>query len=75
MVRAPHILASLQYLVEAGWTQDGKMVGVTEPRRVAATTLATRVAEERGCLLGAEVGYSIRFDDCCHPQDTKIKVR
>lgn len=50
------------------------MIGITEPRRVAATTLATRVAEEKGCLLGDVVGYSIRFDDCTDPETTKIKV-
>ncbi|KAL8854692.1 MAG: hypothetical protein Q9221_000474 [Calogaya cf. arnoldii] len=33
------------------------------PRRVAATTVAARVAEEVGCKLGDEVGYSIRFED------------
>ncbi|PSN42130.1 putative ATP-dependent RNA helicase DHX35 [Blattella germanica] len=41
-----------KYLLEAGWGSDGKIIGVTEPRRVAATTLATRVAEEKGTLLG-----------------------
>ncbi|UYV76092.1 DHX35 [Cordylochernes scorpioides] len=35
--------------------------------------LATRVAEEKGCLLGQEVGYSIRFDECYTPGSTKIK--
>ncbi|KAG8226223.1 hypothetical protein J437_LFUL006325 [Ladona fulva] len=62
-----------QYLLEAGWAQDGKVIGITEPRRVAATTLASRVAEEKGCLLGEIVGYSIRFDDCFDPENTKIK--
>lgn len=62
----------LQYLVEAGWTADGKMVGITEPRRVGATSLAERVADERGCILGTEVGYSIRFDDRTD-ETTKIK--
>ncbi|KAL8911123.1 MAG: hypothetical protein Q9171_003661 [Xanthocarpia ochracea] len=52
-----------QYLREAGWCQDGKVVAVTQPRRVAATTVARRVAEEVGCKLGDEVGYSIRFED------------
>lgn len=36
---------------------------VTQPRRVAAITVATRVAAERGADLGAEVGYAVRFDD------------
>lgn len=62
-----------QYLLEAGWCDGGKMIGITEPRRVAATTLATRVAEEKGCLLGDVVGYSIRFDDCTDQETTKIK--
>ncbi|KAJ9594469.1 hypothetical protein L9F63_014081, partial [Diploptera punctata] len=61
------------YLLEAGWGSNGKIIGVTEPRRVAATTLATRVAEEKGCLLGDTVGYCIRFDDRFDPQRTKIK--
>lgn len=34
-----------------------------QPRRVAATTVALRVAEEYGCEVGKEVGYSIRFED------------
>lgn len=65
----------MQYLLEAGWGSDGKVIGVTESRRVAATTLATRVAEEKGSLLGQTVGYSIRFDDCFVPEQTRIKVR
>ncbi|OKL58774.1 putative ATP-dependent RNA helicase DHX35 [Talaromyces atroroseus] len=52
-----------QYLDQAGWTADGKIIGVTQPRRVAATTVAHRVAEEMRCKLGEEVGYSIRFED------------
>lgn len=56
-----------QYLAEAGWCRsaDGEVlrIGVTQPRRVAAITLAIRVAEERGCDVGDRVGYSIRFDD------------
>ncbi|CAJ0967404.1 unnamed protein product [Ranitomeya imitator] len=62
-----------QYLTEAGWTAEGRVVGVTQPRRVAAISVAGRVAEERGALLGHEVGYCIRFDDCTDPQTTRIK--
>lgn len=36
---------------------------VTQPRRVAAITVAKRVAQERNCRLGSEVGYRVRFDD------------
>ena len=53
-----------QYLLEAGYTKNGKKVGCTQPRRVAAMSVAARVAEERGSRLGGEVGYSIRFEDC-----------
>ncbi|KAJ1554551.1 putative pre-mRNA-splicing factor ATP-dependent RNA helicase dhx16, partial [Nowakowskiella sp. JEL0078] len=53
-----------QYLVEAGYCKDGRKVGCTQPRRVAAMSVAARVAEERGTKLGMEVGYSIRFEDC-----------
>ncbi|KAJ5637363.1 hypothetical protein N7490_007242 [Penicillium lividum] len=52
-----------QYLDQAGWCEDGKVIAVTQPRRVAATTVATRVAKEMRCKVGEEVGYSIRFED------------
>ena len=52
-----------QFLEQAGWCSDGKLIGVTQPRRVAATTVAIRVAEEMKCQVGEEVGYSIRFED------------
>ncbi|EGR30133.1 hypothetical protein IMG5_140980 [Ichthyophthirius multifiliis] len=53
-----------QYLLEAGFCKSGKKIGCTQPRRVAATSVAKRVAEEMGVVLGEEVGYSIRFEDC-----------
>ena len=49
-----------QYLYEAGWTADRQLVGVVQPRRVAAITVANRVAEEMGAVLGNIVGYTIR---------------
>ncbi|KAK9198638.1 hypothetical protein WN944_013824 [Citrus x changshan-huyou] len=52
-----------QYLHEAGYTKHGK-VGCTQPRRVAAISVAARVSREMGVKLGHEVGYSIRFEDC-----------
>lgn len=66
-------LLFLQYLLEAGWCADGKKIGITEPRRVAATSLANRVADEHNCILGTTVGYCIRFDDYTD-ETTKIKV-
>lgn len=41
---------------EGGWTASGKMVACTQPRRVAATTVAVRVAQEMGVRVGEEVG-------------------
>lgn len=52
-----------QFLHEAGYTKNGMKVGCTQPRRVAAMSVAARVAEEVGTRLGQEVGYSIRFED------------
>lgn len=60
-----------QYLAEEGFADHGK-IGCTQPRRVAAMSVAKRVAEEVGCRLGQEVGYTIRFEDCTSPE-TKIK--
>ncbi|SPN97061.1 related to ATP-dependent RNA helicase [Cephalotrichum gorgonifer] len=56
--------------------QIGGMIAVTQPRRVAATTLAHRVAQEAGCPLKKSasglVGYSVRFDRYV-PKGAKIK--
>lgn len=60
-----------QYLAEEGFTERGK-IGCTQPRRVAAVSVAKRVAEEVGCRVGQEVGYTIRFEDCTSPE-TRIK--
>ncbi|KAH6938234.1 hypothetical protein HPB50_008047 [Hyalomma asiaticum] len=51
-----------QYLHATGFTKRG-IVGITQPRRVAAVTVADRVAMEMGVELGDLVGYSVRFDD------------
>lgn len=60
-----------QYLHEDGYTHYG-MVGCTQPRRVAAMSVAKRVADEMGVGLGEEVGYAIRFEDCTN-EKTVIK--
>ncbi|KAI7876376.1 hypothetical protein K492DRAFT_231980 [Lichtheimia hyalospora FSU 10163] len=60
-----------QYLAEEGFSNLGR-IGCTQPRRVAAMSVAKRVAEEVGCRVGQEVGYTIRFEDCTSP-DTRIK--
>jgi len=51
-----------QMVLDAGLAGSKRIV-VFQPRRVAARTVAARVAWERGVPLGAEVGYQIRFDD------------
>ena len=75
-----------QFLLNEPWCKrktlgDGISVGgciaITEPRRVAATSLARRVAEEMGSPLGtaspaSQVGYSVRFDNSTGPS-TRIK--
>ncbi|XP_019334322.2 pre-mRNA-splicing factor ATP-dependent RNA helicase DHX16 [Alligator mississippiensis] len=53
-----------QYLFEEGYTREGMKIGCTQPRRVAAMSVAARVSQEMGVKLGNEVGYSIRFEDC-----------
>lgn len=58
-----------QYLLEAN---PQACIAVTQPRRVAATSVARRVAQEVGTRLGGLVGYSIRFEDCTSPQ-TRLK--
>ncbi|AET37866.1 DEAH-box RNA-dependent ATPase PRP2 Ecym_2113 [Eremothecium cymbalariae DBVPG len=63
-----------QYLVEDGYTKGGRMiVACTQPRRVAATSVATRVADEMNVVLGREVGYQIRFDDKTTKNVTVLK--
>ncbi|RZB65548.1 Pre-mRNA-splicing factor ATP-dependent RNA helicase DEAH1, partial [Glycine soja] len=52
-----------QYLHEASYTKRG-MIACTQPRRVAAMSVAAQVSQEMGVKLGHEVGYSIRFEDC-----------
>ncbi|KAI7993897.1 Pre-mRNA-splicing factor ATP-dependent RNA helicase DEAH10 [Camellia lanceoleosa] len=61
-----------QFLFNAGLCHDGKVIGITQPRRVAAVSVAKRVAEECGVQLGQRVGYSIRFDDTTS-SSTRIK--
>jgi pre-mRNA-splicing factor ATP-dependent RNA helicase DHX38/PRP16 len=60
-----------QFMHEEGYTTFG-MIGCTQPRRVAAMSVAKRVSEEMGVPLGSTVGYAIRFEDCTGP-DTVIK--
>ncbi|XP_075155646.1 putative ATP-dependent RNA helicase kurz [Haematobia irritans] len=60
-----------QFLYEAGYCENGKLIGVTEPRRVAAIAMSKRVATEMN-LSEKEVSYLIRFEGNVTPE-TKIK--
>jgi pre-mRNA-splicing factor ATP-dependent RNA helicase DHX38/PRP16 len=60
-----------QFLYEDGYGKSG-LIGCTQPRRVAAMSVAKRVSEEMECRLGGIVGYAIRFEDCTS-KDTVIK--
>ena len=53
--------------LEAGRGENGK-IGCTQPRRIAAMSIARRVAEELHCSVGEQVGYKIRFSDYDSPQ-------
>lgn len=61
-----------QFCVQAGFCLGGKMVACTQPRRVAAMSVAQRVADEMDVKIGEHVGYSIRFEDMTSPQ-TQLK--
>ena len=60
-----------QYLYENGFCDNNKKICITQPRRVAAMSVASRVAYEMGVKCGHEVGYSIRFEENVSPM-TKI---
>ena len=60
-----------QFLLEDGYGARG-LIGCTQPRRVAAMSVAKRVSEEMEVPLGGKVGYAIRFEDCTS-KDTVIK--
>lgn len=61
-----------QYLNEDGYSSQGKAIAVTQPRRIAAMSVAKRVSLEMGVQLGKEVGYNVRFENVSS-QATKIK--
>lgn len=56
-----------QFIAEAGYCTEKRIV-CTQPRRVAAMSVARRVADEMDVQLGQEVGYSIRFEECTGPK-------
>lgn len=61
-----------QLLLSSGIVGPSGCIGITQPRRVAAVSVARRVAQEQGVTAGKLVGYSVRFEDVTSPQ-TRIK--
>jgi len=63
----------LELVQNTGKQGAGKLIGHTQPRRIAARTVAARIAAELNSPLGQLVGYKVRFSDQTHP-DTRIKL-
>ena len=63
----------LEAQLGSGAARPGKLIGCTQPRRIAARTVATRIAQELGGELGGLVGYKVRFTDKVR-HDTAIKI-
>jgi len=59
-------------LYQAGYAKDG-MIGVTQPRRIAALSVSEFIARQMGCAMPGLVGYKMRFEDKTVP-DTQIKI-
>jgi len=59
-------------LIEMGRGLTG-VIGHTQPRRIAARSVAARLAEEMNCQLGKEVGFRIRFTDSSGP-NTRVRL-
>ena len=59
--------------LEMGLGQKGRRIGCTQPRRIAATSVAKRVADELQVEIGNEVGYQIRFEDRTDKEKTCVK--
>lgn len=60
-------------LLELGRGSHGRQIVHTQPRRLAARTVAERIASEMGVRLGDEVGYQVRFTDESSPK-TRLRV-
>ena len=74
LLRTPHsdgFTEVPQYIVESGLASTCT-IAISQPRRVAATSLAARVAQEQGSPLGQFVGFSVRFNEATSPA-TRIK--
>jgi ATP-dependent helicase HrpA len=61
-----------QLCLHLGYAETG-LIGHTQPRRIAAKSVASRIAEELKVSLGSLVGYQVRFNEACS-ESTQIKV-
>ncbi|MES2996042.1 MAG: ATP-dependent RNA helicase HrpA [Verrucomicrobiota bacterium] len=68
----PKMVAEVLTVEGGNPKEETMLVGCTQPRRIAAASVAKRVAEELGAPLGGFVGYQVRFEDRTGP-DTRIK--
>ena len=70
----PYLLEEIpQYLYESGWAASGHVIACTQPRRVAATSVATRVAAEVGSVLGDEV-CTVTLYACTNTQSSLFRL-
>ncbi len=60
-------------LLEMGYGTHGRQIAHTQPRRIAARSVAERLCEETGTRLGEEIGYQVRFDDRSNPS-TRLRI-
>ena len=51
-----------QFLHRSGFTSNGEVIGITQPRRIAAISVASRVAEEIGCTIGGDLVNCLGID-------------
>eukprot|EP01053_Blabericola_migrator_P004244 Blabericola_migrator_1__4243@NODE_22_length_22262_cov_139_742014_g19_i0_p1_GENE_NODE_22_length_22262_cov_139_742014_g19_i0NODE_22_length_22262_cov_139_742014_g19_i0_p1_ORF_typecomplete_len852_score163_63Flavi_DEAD/PF07652_14/0_4Flavi_DEAD/PF07652_14/7_6e13HA2/PF04408_23/2_6e13HA2/PF04408_23/4_2e03DEAD/PF00270_29/6_1e13Helicase_C/PF00271_31/1_7e10Helicase_C/PF00271_31/7_7e03AAA_19/PF13245_6/1_5e06AAA_19/PF13245_6/1_3e04AAA_22/PF13401_6/1_1e05AAA_22/PF13401_6/8_8e03AAA_30/PF13604_6/0_00083TniB/PF0 len=77
---SPRLKQLVKLWDKEGWRQDevdaayeGPKVLIVQPHRIAAIAMARRVAEERGAVLGEEVGYTVRWDSVADKRRTRIR--
>ncbi|KAJ2396736.1 hypothetical protein GGI05_000989 [Coemansia sp. RSA 2603] len=62
-----------QYLLQAGWASEGKVIACTQPRHSLVAQLAQQASQETNTELGTTIGYSVQFSSMCDPETTRIK--
>ena len=62
-----------QFLYERGYTKEIGKIAITQPRRVAARSLAVRLCEEMSMKMGSKIGYQVRYETENVSKETEIK--